>query len=316
MPLNVKSIPKIFLVIFFGFLIVFIFLIFFEKNKKEFDLEKVKDEKVEVNENLVRDDNVKKMEEEKKGFLNCGVEKIKDADGNSYSTIQIGNQCWMGENMRTTKYPDGSSIIKGPVEEGGEDWKIDKGFYSCPPRISGYVPNNSEDCSSVDSLGLLYQWSAAMNSSNFEGAQGICPDGWHIPTDKEWGDLVTELQSIRGKELCQGRTGWQCGSAGSKLAGNVVDQEWKKEPKNPSMLVASDGFGSSGFDAPATGSRIYYNGKYAFRSMNVDFCTSTEESKDKVWRWSISYGRNEVERLATFKSQGYSVRCIKDFIKN
>ncbi|GAI09215.1 unnamed protein product, partial [marine sediment metagenome] len=102
------------------------------------------------------------------------VATVNDIDGNTYNTIAIGTQCWMTENMRTTKYPDGSPITKGPVPHGAAGWDTDNAYYSCPPNSS----NDGEDFAAAASLGMLYQWSAAMDGSTTEGAQGICPDGW------------------------------------------------------------------------------------------------------------------------------------------
>lgn len=91
----------------------------------------------------------------------CGTDTITDADGNTYKTVLIGEQCWMATNMATTKYPDGSAITKGPATHREGDWDADQSYYSCPPNTS----NDGEDCAAATSsnLGHLYQWSAAMN---------------------------------------------------------------------------------------------------------------------------------------------------------
>jgi hypothetical protein len=120
------------------------------------------------------------------GSFTCGTSTVTDVDNNTYNTVQIGTQCWMKENLRTTKKPDGSAITKGPAAHAGGGWGTDIGLYSCPPNAG----NNGEDCAAAPIYGMLYQWSAAMNGSTTAGAQGICPTGWHVPTDAEWKTLI------------------------------------------------------------------------------------------------------------------------------
>ncbi|MBW8060805.1 MAG: hypothetical protein FVQ78_10960, partial [Solirubrobacterales bacterium] len=90
----------------------------------------------------------------------CG-DSVQDADGNWYDIVKIGSQCWLKENMRTTKYPGGGAITKGPAA-AGSDWTVDSAWYSCPPDVA----NGAEDCAAAASLGMLYQWSAAMERCN------------------------------------------------------------------------------------------------------------------------------------------------------
>jgi len=103
-----------------------------------------------------------------------------DAQGNSYKTAIIGDRIWMVENLRST-------ITK------------------TNDTIESLVYNDSSEY--AESFGRLYTWSAAMNDSIYEGAQGICPDGWHIPTDMEWKELIDTLTAASqgipdpGKEL-------------------------------------------------------------------------------------------------------------------
>jgi len=120
-----------------------------------------------------------------------GINTVYDVDGNRYGTVVIGGQCWMSENMRTTQYPDKTAITKGCIAEGCGDWDTDTTQYSCPPNVG----NTAADCNAAyrygensgtgtgEALGMFYQWSAAMNGSTDELAQGICPEGWHIPTN-------------------------------------------------------------------------------------------------------------------------------------
>lgn len=96
-----------------------------------------------------------------------------DNQGNNYKTRIIGNQIWMVENLRVTTSPKGDSI-------------------------HSYIWNDS--LSVIQKYGLLYTWDQAMNHSTVKGAQGICPDGWHIPTDGDWEMLVDNI-STADKEI-------------------------------------------------------------------------------------------------------------------
>jgi len=124
---------------------------------------------------------------------------VVDSQGNSYSTIRIGNQVWMAENLKVTRYPNGGSI---PHITNNFDW-------------SELVSNNTDDAycfysnNSSSEYGVLYTWAAAMggsassSSSNPSGVQGVCPDGWHLPSEAEWSQLTNQLggYSLAGGKL-------------------------------------------------------------------------------------------------------------------
>lgn len=97
---------------------------------------------------------------------------VTDVDGNVYNAVMIGEQCWMKENLRTTHYANGDTILFGNARK---------------------YPNN--DQSNVAEYGYLYQWYATMHLDNsYQGQtldiQGICPTGWHVPSYTEWGALA------------------------------------------------------------------------------------------------------------------------------
>lgn len=117
---------------------------------------------------------------------------LVDYDGNVYNTIQIGNQCWMKENLRVTHFDDGTAIPMGPSTG------------SSSTIAYRYCPNN--DNSNVFSYGYLYNWTARMNgadstSANPSGIQGVCPEGWHVPSDVEWSQLIIHIRN-QVKYLC------------------------------------------------------------------------------------------------------------------
>ncbi len=127
------------------------------------------------------------------GGLPCpGMPELADLDGNIYHTVQIGSQCWMKENLKVTKYPDGTAIPNVTQNSAWDELQANNSdaaycFY-----------DNDEN----NGYGVLYTYAAAIAEDwsrdnefviNGPGAQGICPDGWHLPTDGEWTTLTDFL---------------------------------------------------------------------------------------------------------------------------
>jgi len=227
----------------------------------------------------------------------CGTDSVQDVEGNWYNTVLIGTQCWFKENMRTTKYPDNTVITKGPPAAGA-DWSIDSAWYSCPPN-SG---NTAEDCAAAGSLGMLFQWSAAMYGDTIEGAQGVCPTGWHIPTDVEWKTLEGSLGMT---VVEQNNTGWRGTNEGSEMADDVTDQIW-----TANVLTGDAGFATSGLKIGPSGYRGT-GGNYNVRSFET-FLWSSTESGAIAWIRDLGYLITQVFRSANNKAYGFSVRCVKD----
>ncbi len=105
----------------------------------------------------------------------CACLPVTDIDGNVYQTIQIGDQCWMAENLKTSRYRDGSSI---PNVTGREEWShLIKGAWA-------YYDNNP---SNDATYGKLYNWFAVDDS------RGLCPEDWRVPSDGDWTALENYL---------------------------------------------------------------------------------------------------------------------------
>ena len=124
------------------------------------------------------------------GPFYCGIDSVADYDGNRYPTVEIGTQCWMKENLRTTHYPDGMTIPEAPSSYDN--------YRRAPGDNSGNVPI----------YGYLYNMGAAMhganaNDSNPDGVQGICPEGWHIPSCTESEQLMNFVGS-QSQYTCNG----------------------------------------------------------------------------------------------------------------
>lgn len=126
---------------------------------------------------------------------------VTDIDGNVYSTVQIGNQEWMAENLKTTTYNNGTSIDL--VTDNTAWGNTTTGAY-------GWYDNDQAQY--AEAYGALYNWHA-VNTGN------LCPDGWHVPTDAEWTALEDYLTNnghggTEGTAL-KATSGWNSGGNGT-----------------------------------------------------------------------------------------------------
>jgi uncharacterized protein (TIGR02145 family) len=128
------------------------------------------------------------------GLTGLKPQTVKDADGNNFKTIDIGNQTWMAANLKTTKFNDGSDI---PVVTNDKSW------YGL--TTPAYCWFNNDSSSNKAAYGALYNWFAVSSGK-------LCPEGWHVPSDEEWTALTTYLggESIAGSKLKEaGTTHWK-----------------------------------------------------------------------------------------------------------
>jgi uncharacterized protein (TIGR02145 family) len=216
---------------------------------------------------------------------------VTDADTNSYNTVVIGTQRWMATNMRTTKYPDGTAIARGPTTATWDG--NDNAYYAYPPNVGNTAEETLANIQS-ENLGFVYQWSAAMNGSTTAGAQGICPNGWHIPTDVEQHTLDDYLDT----GTCDpDRTTWGCAIAGDKL-------------KTADDCFGVVSCGSSGFEGLLAGHRLTGGSFYGRGAYTLIW--SSLESDSNAWIRYLGSGLSTVSRNAFSKAYGFSVRCLKD----
>ena len=216
---------------------------------------------------------------------------VTDIDGNVYQTVKIGDQWWMAENLKVTRYCDGTPI---PNVTDNTDWlnlvNDSTGAYCEYDNNSVYVVT----------YGRLYNWYAINENC------GIAPAGWHVPTDSELKQLEMYLgmsQSEADFEL------WRGSDQGCQLAGNA--NLWNDGPLEDDVA-----FGSSGFMAIPGGFRNYndngnYNGlgDYAFFWSATE---ATEYTSFHAWARSLYYYYPSVLRDDYGKGYGFSVRCVKD----
>ena len=220
-----------------------------------------------------------------------GTPTLTDIDGNTYNTVQIGSQCWMKENLKTTKYADGTSISHGTSSASTAYW---------------YYPNNNSSNKPI--YGLLYNWKAVMHNSasstsNPSGVQGICPTGWHVPSDAEWTQL-TDYVSSQSQYVCGGDN-TQIGKA---LAGTTGWATNTSSITNPCAVEnAPSNNNATGFSAVPAG---VVTGTYQGFGYGSYFLSATEYSTSDAF--SLSIGGAYAPHSHEPKSCGRSVRCIKD----
>ena len=106
----------------------------------------------------------------------CGTNSVLDIDNNTYNTVLIGAQCWTKENLRVTKYNDGTNI---PEITSTGTWNTT--IVTGARTVYNDLPAN------LTTYGYLYNWYAVAD------ARKICPDGWHVPSDGEWTSLILFL---------------------------------------------------------------------------------------------------------------------------
>lgn len=214
---------------------------------------------------------------------------IEDLEGNTYPTVEINGQCWMAQSMRTKLTTQGDCINGiGTPPFCANASKDDNGLgRSC-------FDNDENACSES---GALYTWEAAMDGDPFEGTQGLCPEGWHVPTDAEWVDL--EIGLLDDKEDCEADrredkgNEYQCASVGLALT-------W------------TENGGTTGFEGVSTGYRDVDQASFFDNKKYAKYWSSTG-SKPNVIR-SIDtdslplFGRNEFDDSL----HSFALRCIKD----
>ena len=217
---------------------------------------------------------------------------VNDIDGNTYGTVQIGDQCWLRENMRVTKYADGTPIPFGTTGS----------------IISAYRYYPNYDSVNVATYGYLYNWYAVMrNATSSElapsGVQGVCPDGWHVPSDAEWIQLLNYVssQEIYG---CHNNSGNTAKAMASTIGWNMSSVECATG-YNPSSN------NTTAFSmVPAGCFRIGYGSRFGEAAY---VWSVTESSNDAMFGSYLDFNDTAMRRVTNlFKDAGLTVRCLRD----
>jgi uncharacterized protein (TIGR02145 family) len=212
---------------------------------------------------------------------------------NTYPIANINGQCWMTQNLKEA--PNGIAV-------NASQWLAtnvaDSGFYG---YYNTATPNGTAGWRTSEVAtgeGLLYQWSAAMSSSITERAQGICPTGWHIPSDCEWMYLEHGL----GMALSE------------QVLNNAIRSNTSDNQGTPGYKLRSVGIGqtnSSGFAGLLAGYRVT-NGVFYGRGSDGLFWTSTAASTTSAFCRILSSGNRGVNRTSYNTAAALQIRCLKD----
>ena len=202
-----------------------------------------------------------------------------------YETVLIGDQCWFAENLRTLLYANGDSI---PAELTDGEWISTTAGASAvygegSSECNNYSPaiDACDEAQSLEEYGRLYNWYAA------DDTRGLCPAGWHVPTDGEWTSLEDYItsQGFAGTEgaALKSTTGWNTGN----------------------------GTNDFGFAAFPGGSRNYVNGDFG-GSGNYGYWWSSSPDGGAAWRRAMSSSYSFIFRGSINPRDGFSVRCLLD----
>lgn len=226
-----------------------------------------------------------------------GAATVTDIDNNTYNTVRIGDQCWMKENLRTTRYADGTTIALGSSTSTTTKYR--------------YYPNNDE--SNVATYGYLYNWNAVMgasssSSANPSGVQGICPDGWHVPSNAEFHQL---------KYFVSSRSQYVCGDDNTYIAKALASVEgWNSSSEQCAVGNNSSTNNMTGFSALPAGIRF---ASASFFGEFARFWSSTKmpENSSLAFYMQLSYDKafvldDEWMYGGNAIVSGHSVRCVRN----
>lgn len=210
----------------------------------------------------------------------CGDTLIDSRDGKKYLTVQIGSACWMRQNLNFGKMVTSyTSTVTHPD-------MFNNSIYE------KYAYNN--DSTNLPNYGALYEWDELMNYTSTPGGQGLCPNGWHVPTDAEWqtmivaagGTLITTAGGYGGNKLKNIGEGFGLGA----------------------------GTNTSGFSAKHSGDRDSYGIFYGlgFRSI---FWTSTPNGNPAAHQYTLWADRDTIARGNNAqKITGFACRCVRNVV--
>ena len=198
-------------------------------------------------------------------------------DGNQYVTVTIGSQVWMAENLAYIP------AVSAPAT--GSDTEPHCYVYN----YEGTDIAEAKATAKYITYGVLYNWPATMNGAsssevNPSGVQGICPEGWHLPSHTEWIQLDDHLKHESGKLKEAGTTHWESPNLG---ATNEI-----------------------GFTALPGGYRLDYGAFYDIGLYGA-WWSSTQLNTGYAWTWTLSYN-DGMRRIDYSKEGGLSVRCVQD----
>lgn len=202
------------------------------------------------------------------------AQTVNDIDGNVYKTVTIGNQIWMAENLKTTKYNDGKAI---PLVTDNAAWTNRDSIALTTPAYYWY----DNDSTTKKTYGALYNGYAVKTGK-------LCPTGWHVPDDAEWSELTTYL-------------------GGEDVAGGKLKETGTDHWQGPNKGATNE----SGFTALPGGYRTM-NGKFYYINGGSGWWSSTKYNSTYAWSRGMHSDTDHVSRGANELPNSLYVRCLKD----
>jgi uncharacterized protein (TIGR02145 family) len=200
-------------------------------------------------------------------------------DGIVYKTVTIGNQVWMAENLKYL-----------PSVVGPDSGSITTPYYYVYD-YNGTVITDAKDTSNYTTYGVLYNWPAAIagsesSTANPSGVKGVCPPGWHLPSDAEWTQLTDYLggESVAGGKL-KSTTHWESPNTGAT--------------------------NKTGFTALPAGYRDFH-GTFYYIGYKSNWWSASAYDANYAWGRCLYYYQGKVLKSLSSKGSGFSVRCVKD----
>ncbi len=253
----------------------------------------------------------------------CGGFFIDDRDANIYNTVQIDDQCWMAQNLaylpevHNNDDHNAEGLLERPAYgvygyDGGNVGEA-KAFEI---EIDGSLVNTYE------TYGVLYNWWAAMDEEEADGCngsggvpndacitpiQGICPEGWHLPSHNEWTTLERFICEDAENDDCESeflydeaQIGWQGTDEGDRLKCSDEDNFCNSVCNNVYEFSAL----ASGFRVP--------NGSFDNADSLTNWWSTTNTAMNAIWYRGVKYDQSEIRRNVIGANYGLPVRCIKD----
>lgn len=222
---------------------------------------------------------------------------VSDIDGNIYPVVEIGNQVWMAENYRSTRYADGTLI---PTNLTNSEWAATaEGAWTVFPH--GYADGINSDEEMIAAYGALYNWHTTVDS------RGLCPAGWRVPTGFDWLDLTSYITGQNPDNI--GNQLKSCRQVNSPLGEDCLVSAHPRWNNNNNHH-GTDAWDFAGFPASARtsdGSFIPLIGHM------VTYWSTNEFSSVYAFTWGLYVSDGAVTNYNNFsKNYGFSVRCIKE----
>ena len=230
--------------------------------------------------------------------LFCARNTVTDADGNVYHAVRIGSQVWTVENLRTTKFNDGTPI---PHVPDSVDWQ-----FHISPGYCFYGNTNNAD--SIQKLGALYNWYCV-------DSKKLAPEGWHVPTNDDWNTLQNYL--------IEHGYNWHRRRSGNEIAKSLAAQSgWKpfniegtpghniKENNRSGFSGIGAGYRYTSWETTECGS---LTSSFTAISHKCGWWSATPINEWEAFAYGLGFCREHLIQWDSFiKTCGYSVRLVKD----